>query len=402
MQNLNVLSLFDGLSGAMCALHKLGVVPKNYFANEIDEYDIKISKKNFPNIIQLGDVTKWENWNLPQIDLLIGGSPCQDLSVAGNKAGLQCERSSLFWTYIDILDAFKPRYFVLENVRPAKAVDQTLMTNACGVFPKELDAAKVSAQRRKRLFWTNIPNIKQPKIIPSKIYPHNKIGLVIADILEENAIRKPVNIRCGNKECECVVTGMCKKRIIETSYGVRWNANKQGVQRQNERFASEKGTTIDAHCYKSGIPIVKENGQPQGQCAQIESVKSFTLCAGSTAREMMFFLSNTPSQGNRAVNINKKHGTLLNSRLETKTNIIRFEKDYVIERLTWTEIERLAGLPDGYSDLGVENRKEARGRSIGNGFQIDIVAHLLSFMNGFPEPIPRSHSNILGEQITLF
>jgi DNA (cytosine-5)-methyltransferase 3A len=409
---MNVLSLFDGLSGAQLALQKLGCKPK-YFASEIDEYAMKITKKNFPKTIQLGDVRNWRKWKLPKIDLLVGGSPCQDLSVANNNAkGLEGSRSSLFWEYVDILNALNPRYFVLENVESMKTKDYVIISNTLGVSPIMLDAGLVSAQRRKRYFWTNIPNVKKPKLIPSRLFPDNKKGLVIADILEPNATRKILNID--------------KQKIIRTSYGVRWNRTKQGVERQSSQNVSEKDFSLTASMYKT-LPMI--NNQPQGQNAQMVKEKDFSLTSQHAAR--MFIVNSSQPQGmsaqwtteksfsvvatnpkskmlivdhnsqqNRAFKTNGKHGVLPASRMTSKT-IFVFD-DLQIEQLTWTELERLAGLPDGYSDLGEENKTEGRGRSIGNGFQIDIVAHLFSFMLGNPTPLERSKKIVKAEQMNLF
>ena len=387
---MNVLSLFDGLSGAQCALKKLGILPDKYFASEIDEYAQKITMKNFPNTVQLGDVLNWRNWNLPKIDLLIGGSPCQDLSIANsNGKGLEGAKSSLFWKYVEILNELKPRYFVLENVESMKTKDFVLITNTLGVEPIMLDAGKVSAQRRKRYFWTNIPNVTQPKIVPSKIFPNNKIGLVIADILEPNAVRKLVNI--------------APERIIKTSYGVRWNGQhfntSFGIQRQSPIDAECKSRVLDANLWKTGIQITNSNFHGlQGRQA-IETDKKYCPIDATFGKRQTAIIDHN-SQQNRAFQPSGKFGVLAGSRTSSKT-IFVFD-DVRIEKLTWTEIERLAGLADGYTDLGENNKVEHRGRAIGNGFQIDIVAHLLSFLRGFPEPLQRASGRLKGEQIGLF
>lgn len=385
---LTVLSLFDGLSGAQMALKKLGVVPKKYFASEIDKYAIKIAMKNFPNTIQLGDVIKWKGWNLPKINLLIGGSPCQDLSSANNNGkGLDGARSGLFWVYVDILNALKPRYFVLENVESMKTKDFVIISNALGVEPIMLDAALVSAQRRKRFFWTNIPNVKKPQLVPSRLFPNSRKGLVIADILEENAQRKAVNV--------------AQDRIIKTSYGVRWNTNqKQQPQGMSAQDTSEKSFSLVSSNLTNKAFIVKSASHGlQRMSARNVRNKSRTVDANVWKSGIPILIDHN-SQQNRAFETDGKFGVLPAARTTSKTNIV-FD-DLRIEQLTWTELERLAGLPDGFTDLGDENRVEPRGRAIGNGFQIDIVAHLLSFMLGFPEPLKRSKGIVKAEQLELF
>lgn len=167
---MKVLSLFDGISCARVALQKLNVNIEKYYASEIDKYAIQVSKKNWTDIVQLGDVqeltikNRWKIGGAGQIDLLIGGSPCQDLSIAKkNRQGLNGSRSGLFWEYVRILKEVKPKYFILENVNsmPREAKDK--ITEVLGVEPVMIDAALVSAQSRKRLFWTNIPSVVQPE-----------------------------------------------------------------------------------------------------------------------------------------------------------------------------------------------------------------------------------------------
>lgn len=171
----NVLSLFDGISCGQLALKRAGIEFESYFASEIDKYAIQITQKNFPNTIQLGDVKNVWARNLPKIDLLIGGSPCQDLSIAkAGRKGLDGERSSLFWHYVRLLRTCKPKWFLLENVASMSKEDNAKITEIMGVEPILINSALVSAQQRKRLYWTNIPNITQPQ----------DKGILLKDVLE--------------------------------------------------------------------------------------------------------------------------------------------------------------------------------------------------------------------------
>lgn len=159
---MNVLSLFDGMSCGQIALQRASIYYDNYFASEIDKYAIKITQKNYPNTIQLGDVNNWINWHLPQIDLLIGGSPCQGFSIAGAGLNFADPRSRLFFRYVDCLRWYKPKWFLLENVKMKKEW-QDIISGYLGVQPIKINSALVSAQNRERLYWTNIQNITQPK-----------------------------------------------------------------------------------------------------------------------------------------------------------------------------------------------------------------------------------------------
>lgn len=160
---MKVLSLFDGISCARVALERAGIPVEAYFSSEIDKYAIQVSHKNYPDIQNLGSVVGLDV--LPtEIDLLVGGSPCQDLSIAKRgRKGLDGERSGLFWEYVRILNEVKPKYFILENVASMPKEAKDLISETLGIQPIMINAALVSAQQRKRLFWTNIPNVTLPE-----------------------------------------------------------------------------------------------------------------------------------------------------------------------------------------------------------------------------------------------
>ena len=159
---MNVLSLFDGIAGARAALDRLGI-ECTYYASEIDKYAISIAQRNYPDICQLGDVKLINPFLLPEIDLLIGGSPCQDLSLASHsKSGLGGERSGLFFEYLRLLRYIKPKYFLLENVASMSKLSCWTISQYLGVEPIEIDSSLLSGQSRKRLYWTNILGVTQP------------------------------------------------------------------------------------------------------------------------------------------------------------------------------------------------------------------------------------------------
>ncbi|WP_440614987.1 DNA (cytosine-5-)-methyltransferase [Bacillus subtilis] len=178
---MNVLSLFDGMSCGQIALEKAGIKVDNYFASEIDKHAIQITQKNYPNTIQLGDVTKWYEWDLPEIDLLLAGSPCQGFSVSGKGLNFSDPRSKLFFVFSDVLNAVKPKHFLLENVKMKKRWEE-IITNSLCVHPIEINSSLVSAQSRKRLYWTNIPNVSQPE----------DKRLLLKDVLEDEYTEKEV------------------------------------------------------------------------------------------------------------------------------------------------------------------------------------------------------------------
>ncbi len=180
---MNILSLFDGISGARIALEKLNIPITNYYASEIDKYAIQVSKENYPDIIHLGDIRDIKASDLPKIDLLIGGSPCQDLSNAQKGLGLKGEKSRLFYEYIRLYKELNPKYFLLENVKNKWG---NLMSEIIGVDFVEINSSLFSAQSRPRYYWTNI---KFPSI-PQKHHSERLEDIVVKNVDEKYYFNK--------------------------------------------------------------------------------------------------------------------------------------------------------------------------------------------------------------------
>jgi len=301
---MKVLSLFDGISCARVALERAGIPVELYIASEIDKYAIQISSKNYPDIVHVGDVKDIAGVKDPlscySYDLLIGGSPCQDLSIAKrNRKGLSGDRSGLFWEYVRILLSCNPKYFILENVAsmPKEAMEE--ITDILGVQPIMINASLVSAQNRKRLFWTNIPNVTQP----------SDKGILLKDILI-NGI--------AEREKSLVVTATYSRACPQDYFG------------KSSRQLIKVG-----HFNKGG----------QGDRVYSIQGKSVTLSALGGGR-------------------GAKTGLY-------ETNLGTYRKLHPIE------CERLQGLPDNYTE-GVSNTQ--RYKTLGNAFNVDVVAHILSFI----------------------
>ena len=170
---MRVLSLFDGISCARVGLERAGIPITSYTAYEIDKHAIAIAKKNYPDTIHHGDVRECKP-NEDEYDLVIGGSPCQDLSIAKKgRKGLDGDRSGLFWEWVRVWKAAKPKWFMLENVASMPNKDKDIISTQLGVEPVMFNASLVSAQNRKRLFWTNIPFM-----LP------DDMGILLKDILQ--------------------------------------------------------------------------------------------------------------------------------------------------------------------------------------------------------------------------
>lgn len=269
-----VLSLFDGMSCGQIALNQSGLEVKRYFASEIKPHAIKCTQHNFPDTIQIGDVCKisyrdgiltTENgdFEVGKIDLLIGGSPCQGFSRAGKELNFNDERSKLFFEYVRILKEVNPTYFLLENVVMRKEYSDVI-TDILGVTPIMINSALVSAQERKRLYWTNIQGIKQPE--DRNIYLCDVVNFKSETPLKENiideirkytkrdfdvSIDKNGNIRPHRKD---------KRKSGISEIGTLRNPNCKSV------------TIIKSHApktYKSPFEIYELN---RNECEQLQNV----------------------------------------------------------------------------------------------------------------------------------
>jgi len=193
---MRVLSLFDGICCGHLALERAGIKIDSYDAYEIEKNAIKATETNFPDVVQHGDVTiedftKYKG----KIDLLIGGSPCTNLSMAGNGQGLKGSQSKLFYEYARAIKEVQPKYFLLENVIMKKEWED-IITNILGVEPIEINSSLVSAQNRRRLYWTNIPNVTLPE----------DKNITLEDILEDIEFPNPAAIR-GRRLNKATIVG---------------------------------------------------------------------------------------------------------------------------------------------------------------------------------------------------
>lgn len=226
---MNVLSLFDGMSCGQIALNRVGIKYDNYFASEIDIHAMKVATSNYPNTIELGDVKNINVDNLPIIDLMFGGSPCTDFSFAGRARGMVTTdnieitdletylrlkeegfefvgQSYLFWEYVRILKEVKPKYFLLENVRMSERWKKVI-SDTLGVEPIKIDSRLVSAQKRQRLYWTNIPNVTVPE----------DKGVLLKDIMMDRNDPLFIEDIPTNKRMEYIARRM-KKGFINELY----------------------------------------------------------------------------------------------------------------------------------------------------------------------------------------
>lgn len=310
---INVLSLCDGISCGKVALDRAGIKVNKYFSSEIDENAIAISKKNHDGIIYLGDITKWRNWDLPHIDLVLSGSPCKGFTRGGLMRNFKDPQSKVFFDFVDILNDIKTKntnvLFLFENVK-MKDVWKDTITDNLGVEPIEINSKLMSAQNRWRTYWTNIPNVEKPK----------DKGIKLLDILEDNP---------------------------------------------DVELVEHNGIMFDSYFPENAVAIVN---RVNGELRINQATKMGYIVAHNGDGVNLSFPTSTTRRGR----VIKQKSSTLDCGCGASVYY-----DNTIRRLTCTELERLQTLPDGYTDGFVRSN---RVKAIGNGWTVDIIAWILSFM----------------------
>lgn len=359
---MNVLSLFDGMSSAQLALAKIGIFPRNYYSSEVDKFAIKVTQANFPNTIQLGDVRALWGSHLEDIDLLIGGSPCQGFSYAGKGLNFDDPRSKLFFEFVRCIRDVKPKYYLLENVH-MKQKWQDVISRCLEREPIAINSSLVSAQNRKRLYWTNIPNVSIPK----------DKGLVLQDILEDS-----------------YMTDREKSYCIDANYFKGGNLKSYFEKHRRQLVFSKDGLAHVADADLKGHDAIKRVYHPAGKAPTLTTMQGGhrepkVLCGSQRGRHLV--------EGVRK-DYGGKTRQYIELRSDQKTNCIStVQKDNVAvydapdrepprflpselswRKLTVKECERLQTVPDGYTSC-VSNTQAYK--MLGNGFTVDVISHIL-------------------------
>ncbi len=373
---LNVLSLFDGMSCGRIALERVGIKVNKYYASEIDKHAIKVTQHNYPDTIQLGSVTEIKGTDLPQIDLLIGGSPCQGFSFAGKGLNFEDPRSKLFFEFVRLLKECNPKYFLLENVKMKKEF-QDIITQHLGVEPVEINSNLVSAQNRKRIYWTNIPINGLPKdkeIFLKDIVHENESIDTALNGNYANWFAKNAEFQLGKKYCSLSP----EKAITMTARQyASWNGNYWFEILSEYIVPFDKTLQIlDKEVQRGKVGYFRKDSQAN-RVYYIHD-KAVTLCgeAGGGAAKMGQYLFGciTPDriekrQNGQRFNDGKKFYTLT---AQDKHGVLI---EGYIRKLTPIECERLQNVPDNYTNQ-VSNSQ--RYKMLGNGWTIDVISHIFS------------------------
>ncbi len=343
---MKILSLFDGISIARQAITNCGIDIEKYYASEIDKYAIQIAQKNFPDTIQVGSVVDLKGEDFKDIDLIIGGSPCQDLSIAKkNREGLSGARSGLFYEYVRILKEVKPKYFILENVNSMpKEAKETITKELFGIEPIMINAALVSAQNRKRLFW---------------------VGKLVGDTYEQVKMELPED------------QGILLKDILEEEVDEKY------FVKLSDRFPQKNiGNGIGYNPY-SDSPINEKARALNTGCGGATTKNATTirigkLNSGGRGAKTGLYLTNSKGkthQQDLLQTTEEKCRTIPSGTRGSTPHLLKtIMPDNRIRKLTPIECERLQSLPDNYTE-GVSNSQ--RYKALGNGFNCKVIEHII-------------------------
>jgi DNA-cytosine methyltransferase len=367
---LNVLSLFDGMSCGMIALERSGVSVDNYFASEVDKHAIKVSQKNYPGIIQVGDVTQIDVSKLPKIDLLIGGSPCQGFSMAGKQIAFDDPRSMLYFEYERILKELKlinPNIkFLLENVK-MKQEFKDVITSRLGVEPVAINSNLVSAQNRYRLYWTNIESIIQPE----------DKGICLKDILEETVEQKYF-IKAGRLKW----LNQFGEEKEKEGY-VAFNPNKskcltvRGEPSWNTTYIVQPVREVGRRLDSNGIRCDDDKSVPITRQYEV-GTSGKSNCITTVQKDSLII--KWPHGGNKGgLRAIDGETPALTTSSWPANNLLLSEG--LVRKLTPVECERLQTVPDGYTSCVSDTQ---RYKMLGNGWTVDVIAHIFQGLKEEP------------------
>ena len=380
---LTVLSLFDGMSCGAIALREAGIKVKQYFASEIDKTAILQATHNFPDTIQLGSVVNLSAANLPKIDLLIGGSPCQGFSFAGKQMNFKDPRSVLFFEYVRILNeirAYNPDVkFLLENVR-MRAEYENVISSHLGLQPVAINSSLVSAQNRLRLYWTNILTAATPHLFGETVFtaipqPKDK-GIYLRDVLDDVADTRYFLSRKDIEKLE--------KQIAYESENQKSLSEERFMELFRDIDFCETFASTPAFCFCPENWISNHTIRPSPEIERfpvsaIQNGKAIRGCSSKTNSTVIIsgaIVSPQFGGGFRPI-LSGKAPCLLATPSNSAACLIINGDDMVLRRLTPKECCRLQTIPDWYEWVCSEPQIY---KMLGNGWTVDVISHILQFL----------------------
>jgi DNA (cytosine-5)-methyltransferase 3A len=373
-KKINVLSLFNGMNTGRQALENVGIKVDKYYSSEIKPYAIELTQHHFPDTIQVGDVTKWKEWDIDwgSIDLILSGSPCQDLSAAGKRAGINGKKSSLFFVFVKMLDYIKslnPKVlFLQENVGSASKLDVGIMSRALGVYPVRINSSLVTAQLRDRYYWSNIKTKETMFDIVTDIPQPKDRGIMFKDIITGGTIERVKALALLESE----------SRACKSQDSIKKRASKDFI---NMIYVdTDKHTCLNTGSGRDGSQqYLKHRNETTGMLTLIYEENNEFRCKTNTLKGYDVITENDcldlafPTSTTRRGRVTKGKSPCL---MESNNNLYSY-KDGIVRTVNQIEMERLQGFPDGYTSILT---KAKAGSLLGDGWTLPIIEHIFSFM----------------------
>ena len=323
---MNVVSLFNGMNTGRQALENVGIKVNKYYSSEIKPYAIELTQHHFPDTIQVGDVTKWKEWDIDwkSIDLILSGSPCQDLSAAGKRAGINGSKSSLFFVFVEILEHIKTLnpnvLFLQENVGSASKLDVGIMSRALGVYPCRINSKLVTAQLRDRYYWSNIKTKETMFDIVTDIPQPKDLGIMFKDIVTGGRVERV--------KANCLMEGTISKHNF-----------KDNLSDKAQKYLRSRGET------NNFISLI-----------YVDTDKHVCLKTWNGDGSKQEYL---------------KH------RNETTGMLTLIQENEIVRTVNKIEMCRLQGFPDDYCDILTTAKA---GSLLGDGWTLPIIEHIFNFI----------------------
>jgi len=372
---MNVLSLFNGMNTGRQALENVGIKVNKYYSSEIKPYAIALTQHHFPDTIQVGDVTKWREWNIDwgKVDLVLSGSPCQDLSAAGKRAGINGSKSSLFFVFIEILEHIKllnPNVlFLQENVGSAAKLDVGIMSRALGVYPVRINSSLVTAQLRDRYYWSNIRTKQTMFDLVTDIPQPKDKGIMFKDIITSGKVERI-------KSC-CLMESI--SRVQHTQDGIK-SREKYGVPQIY--VDTDKHTCLNTGSgatEKSSQRYLKHRNETTGMLTLIYEHNKELRCKTNTLKGFDIVTENDcidlsfPTSKTRRGRVTKGKSPCL---MESNNNLYSY-KDGIVRTVNKVEMCRLQGFPDDYCDILTTAKA---GSLLGDGWTLPVIEHIFKYI----------------------
>ena len=377
MKKINVVSLFNGMNTGRQALENVGIQVDKYYSSEIKPYAIELTQHHFPDTIQVGDVTKWREWDIDwgSIDLILSGSPCQDLSAAGKRAGINGSRSSLFFTFVDILNHIKTLnpnvLFLQENVGSANKLDVGIMSRALGVYPVRINSSLVTAQLRDRYYWSNIRTKQTMFDLVTDIPQPKDRGIMFKDIITGGHVERVKALALLESESRvCTSQESIKKRAsrdfinvvyVDTDKHTCLNTGSGATEKSSQRYLHHRNETTGM------ITLIYEHNN-ELRC-KTNTAKGYDVVTENDCLDLSF-----PTSTTRRARVTKGKSPCL---MESSNNLYSY-KDGIVRTVNKVEMCRLQGFPDDYCDILTTAKA---GSLLGDGWTLPIIEHIFSFIN---------------------